>query len=52
MTALVTTLGAAIAGFIRPEAMPLIEGLSWTFTAIVVSYYGNNAFEAFANRPK
>lgn len=48
MTALVTTLGAALAGFVNPAVMPLIEGLSWVFAVIVLGYYGNNAIEAFA----
>lgn len=52
MTALVTTLGAALAGFVSPAAMPLIEGLSWVFAAIVLGYYGNNAIEAFAKGRK
>lgn len=52
MTALVTTLGAALAGFVNPAVMPLVEGLSWVFATIVIGYYGNNAIEAFAKRPK
>lgn len=29
---------------------PVIETLIWTYGFLVVGYYGNNAFEAFANR--
>lgn len=50
MWCLVVTLIAALGGWVRPDSMPLLQSLSWVFAAIVASYYGGNAAEAFANR--
>lgn len=48
MLALLVTLAAALLAPIRESVIPLLEGLAWTFTVIILGYFGNNAIESFS----
>lgn len=52
LTSIVLSLLAAISGRVPEANAGLVEGLCWVFGFIVLGYYGNNAFEAFARARK
>lgn len=49
---IVVSLIAAITGRVPETHADLVEGLCWVFGFVVIGYYGNNAFEAFARARK
>lgn len=50
MAALSAMALAAMMGAIKTETIPLLETLAWVFGVVIVSYFGGNAAETFANK--
>ncbi|WP_328186929.1 hypothetical protein [Marinobacter sp. OP 3.4] len=52
LAGIVISLLCALTGAIPSTHTDLVEGLCWVFGFILLGYYGNNAFEAFAQARK
>lgn len=52
LAGIVISLVSALTGRVPATHTDLVEGLCWVFGFILIGYYGNNAFEAFAQARK